>query len=185
MPHSTRLARPGKSDNSGLIGLGILVVIGLLIGGFFLIRYIYRSQVLAPFETSRNEFAALRPNADVNPTEGMCKGNVIALDKGTSQFDHFFFDLPDDLKPADPASVKTVVFLHWSKIKVDEYTGGKPAYQHHCDMDIVDRESKALLRRAHFIGSEPPQTISGRSSSGEGNLPTEQMIAFLRASGKN
>src|SRR5215208_1641288 len=108
MPHNMRLARPGRSDNSGWWGLGILVVIGLVIGGFFLIRHLYRSHVLSPFEASRGELVAMKPPLEVPPTGGPCQGNVMTIDAATGQFDHTYFDFPGELQAPDPASVKTV-----------------------------------------------------------------------------
>ena len=185
MSHHTHRNRKGQVNYSGWIGLAFLLVIGLLVGGFFLIRHLYRAHVLSPFESSRQEFLAARPTPNAFPTEGMCKGNVITIDTATGQFDHIFFDFPSELMAPDPASVQTVVFLNWTKVKIDEYQGGKPAYQHHCDVELVDRESKTLLRRQHFIGGEPPMSIDSRNSSGEGSRPGDAMIQFIKSCRRN
>ncbi len=180
MSSYTRTIRPGASKAGTWIGFGLIVLIAIVIGGFFLVRHLYRTSVLKPFESSLQEYIALQDATKKEPTNKPCQGGVIAIDAGTGTLDHFYFDLPDDLKASDPAAVKTVAFLHWRKDVIDHYTGNKPAYQHKCDVQLVDRASKTLLLKQHFEGSPPPMSISSRSSSGEGSKPTDAIVLFIK-----
>jgi hypothetical protein len=163
------------------IVIGLLIVIGLGVGGYFLVREIYRSSVLRPFQPLLAEFQAMKPQAMDEPNQQPCKGGVITIDVSTSSYDYYFFEMPPELKAADPASVKTIVFLNWSKVEIDKYEGGKPAYKHFCNLEVVDRETKVLLKRENFAGGEPPMTIDSRNSYGEGTKPYDSMTSFIRA----
>jgi hypothetical protein len=175
-----RPTRSGQMNWSSVVILGLFAVILGGVGIFFLVRYIYRSSVLSPFESSRNEFVSLRPQAG-EPTNKPLKGNFIAIDVADNSFDHFYFDLPENLKATTPADVKTVVFLNWTKQQTHTYDpGNKPGYTHSCMVEVVDRETKTLLLRNNFVGGPPPASISGRSSSGEGPKPTDFIIAYLK-----
>lgn len=181
MFRNTRLVRRGEGNWGNIIIIVLVVVIGLAVGGFFLVRYLYRSSVLSPFQSSVNEYTGMKPQADTKVEETPHKGGVIPVDTSDNTIDHFYFDLPENLKASDPASVKTIVFLTWSKQQTHQYSNNKPGYTNFCAVDVVDRETKNLLKRGNFQGPPPPQSISGRSSSGEGARPTEEIVAFLRS----
>ena len=159
----------------------ILVAGGLIVVCYFSVHHLYRWNVFRQFEAARIGYLEMRPDAESRPNGGSCKGNFVTIDSMTRQFDPLFFDLPNDLKAPDSATVNTIVFLTWKRNKVGEYSDRSPMIRHQCYVELVDRESKALLRRDDFLGSQPPQ-FKGKYSSGEGSLPTEEVIGFLQAS---
>lgn len=177
MSSSSRLQRRGEFKMGNWIGIIILVLIGAGVGGFFAVRALYRGQVLSPFQPSLGEYLAARPTGA--PSEQKCKGGIMPIDVANNTIDHLYFDLPDSLRPADPAAVKTIVFLRWERQQTHQY-GTKPGYTNICHVEVVDRETKSFLKQGIFTGPPPPQSISSRSSSGEGARPTDQVISFLQ-----
>jgi hypothetical protein len=171
---------PVENKRSYITGMLLLVILGAGIGGFFLVRSLYRSHVLSSFEYSVMEYVAMRPMG--TPVEQPSKGGIIPIDVASNTIDDFYFDLPDSLKAASPETVKTVVFLRWDREKTHQYVNGKPGYTMICEVELVDRETKQYLKKFVCKGPPPPESIRGRSSSGEGSRPTEQIIQFLKNS---
>ena len=174
----------GQSGSSWLARLGIfgfIVIVALCIGGFFLVRYLYRTAALSPFEASLPRYLAATPKPDDVPKENQpFKPGIIAVDLQSNTLDHFYFDMPDSLRAANPDAVKTVVFLRWEKLQTHKYSNGRPGYTQKCIAHVVDLETKALLKTAQFQGTAPPQSISGRSSSGQGSSPAPDVVLFLQ-----
>jgi hypothetical protein len=176
---SHRPIRSGRTIGCNLIILGIFAVGSCCAGIFYLSQYIYRSYALSPFEPSRAEFVALRPQGG-EPTGHRTKGNFVAIDVADGSFDPFNFDLPDSLKANTPADVKTVIFMTWSKKQTHTYNPGRiPGYTHFCMVEVVDRETKALLLRQEFMGPSPPSSIKN-SSDAEGARPSIGIVGFLK-----
>ncbi len=172
--------RRGKLDWTTIIIILVLVLVGICVGGFFLIRSIYRGSVLSPFNSTLPELVQLRPGGEKNPTNEQCSKGVMFIDTSDNSFDHLYFDTPDDIKAKTPGEIKTVVFLTWVRHQVGTYGANKPAYRNSCKIDVVDRQTKSLLQRNEFWGPTPPTTISSRSSSGEGARPNDDVIQFVR-----
>lgn len=178
MSSLARMIRPGEFKVGNWIGIIVLALIGIAVGGFFAVRSVYRSYELSPFQSSLPDYLAARPSG--GPMDQMCKGGIMPIDSSTNTIDSLFFDLPANLKPANPAAVNTIVFVRWERVQTHTYSNGAAGYTNSCHIEVVDRETKMFLKQAHFTGQPPPQTIRGRSGSGEGPRPTEQVIAFLR-----
>ncbi len=173
--------RRGKIDWTTIIVIVVLVLIGICVGGFFLIRSIYRGSVLSPFNSTLPELLQTRPGGDQTPTNAPCSKGVMFIDTSDNSFDHLYFDTPEEIKAKTPAEIKTVVFLTWTRNQVGTYgPSNKPAYRNSCKVDIVDRQTKTLLQSNTFVGPTPPATISSRSSSGEGARPNDDVIQFVR-----
>jgi hypothetical protein len=167
---------------SWIIRLGIfavIVVIAMCVGAFFLVRHLYRTAALDPFQPALNQYLAVAPQ-DQKPTEGFCKPGMIAVDLRSNTLDHFYFDLPSDVRASNPAAVKTVVFLQWDKIATHKYSNGRPGYTQTCAVDVVDLETKKLLKKALFQGGPPPSSIRSRSQSAQGSSPSDQIVMFLQ-----
>lgn len=171
-----------NSSSSWLAKLGcfgFILVIAMGVGAFFLVRYLYRSAALTPFQPSLDLYLTAVPR-DKTPTGQPFKPGMIAVDLTTNSLDHFFFELPDNLRAANPESVKTVVFLQWDKKETHKYSNGRPGYTQICMVDVVDLETKTLLMRADFQGSPPPSSIRSRSSSAQGSSPADKVVLFLQ-----
>jgi hypothetical protein len=172
-----------NSGVSWILRLGIfavIVVIAMCVGAFFLVRYLYRTAALDPFQPSLQQYLAAAPQGEKKPTEGVCKPGMIAVDLRSSTLDHFYFEMPGDLRASHPASVKTVVFLQWDKIQTHKYSNGRPGYTQTCAVDVVDLETKTLVKKALFQGGPPPSSIRGRSQSAQGSSPSDQVVLFLQ-----
>ncbi len=172
----------GRSGAWWAIRLGIfalVVVIFMCVGAFFLIRLIYRTAALDPFQPSLQQYLAAAPT-DQKPTEEGFKPGMIAVDLQSNSLDHFYFELPNDLRAANPASVKTVVFLRWDKAATHKYSNGRLGYTQMCAVDVVDLETKTLLKSADFQGDPPPSSIGRRSSSATGSSPADKIVLFLQ-----
>jgi hypothetical protein len=158
---------------------GVIICIGLCVGAFFLVRYMYRSAALTPFQPSLDQYLTALPK-DQPATNQPFKPGMITVDLKSSSLDHFYFELPNDLQAANPAAVKTVVFLQWDKVQTHKYGNGRPGYTQVCFVDVVDLETKTLLKSADFKGGPPPSSISSRSSSAQGSSPSDQIVQFLQ-----
>lgn len=158
---------------------GFIVCIALCVGAFFLVRYLYRSAALSPFQASLEQYVAALQK-DQAPSNQPFKPGMIAVDMKSGSLDHFYFDMPEDLRAANPGAVKTVVFLQWEKEQTLKYNNGRPGYTQRCFVDVVDLETKTLLRSADFKGGPPPSSISSRSSSAQGSSPADQIVLFLQ-----
>lgn len=172
--------RPNRISWVTRFGLfGFLVAIALCVGGIFLVRYLYRTAALHPFQSSLEVYLAAAPGEQL-PTEQPPKPGMIAVNIDTKSLDHFYFDLPEDLRAASPADVKTVLFLRWERLQTHKYSSGRPGYTQICQLDVVDLETKKLLKSMDFKGSPPPSSISSRQSSGQGSSPADQVVLFLQ-----
>jgi hypothetical protein len=167
-----------------LVSIVILVLIFGGIGTAILVRKIYRDHAVAPFKEHLAEYASLK--ADGPPARGTRpKGKFIPIDMSTREVDRdIYFDMPDDVKPATPDEVGTVVQLQWNKVQVDQYTNGKGAFRQDCMATVFDRESKKALAGPTLIeGEEPPQSIKS-SESGTGKKPVKRLIEFVQSVGR-
>ncbi len=178
---SSEFPRRGKLDWSTIIIIAVVVVIGICVGGFFLVRSIYRNSVLSPFSSTLPELVQCKPAGEKTPSNEPCSRGVIFIDTADNSYDHLYFDAPDEIKAKTPAEIKTVVFLTWIRNQVGTYgSSNKPAYQNSCKIDVVDRETKKFLQTSTIVGPPPPTTISSRSGSGEGARPNAEVIQFVQ-----
>ena len=180
MRMSSNTARRGKVDWTTIIIIIVVVMIAICVGGFFLVRSIYRGSVLSPFNSTLPELILLRPGGEQQPAGENCSKGVVFVDTSDNSLDHLYFDLPDGVKAATPGEIKTVVFLTWVKQQVGTYgSSNKPAYRNSCKVDVVDRQTKKFLQSNTLMGPAPPTSISSRSGSGEGARPNSEVVQFI------
>jgi hypothetical protein len=109
------------------------------------------------------------------------KGKVIPVSVADREVDWLYYDLPDDLRPAAPDQVGTVVWLRWDKVKVGQYgNNGGDANVQTCDVTVIDLAARRVVDQRRFVGGEPPQS-SRRGSSASGSKPTEPIVAYLKS----
>src|SRR5262249_1488194 len=116
-----------------------LLVIGLGVGGFFGIRYLARQGELGPFNDQIADYTAPATRGAPNKSAYL-KGKVVPVNLKSKDVDWLYYDLPDDLRPASPAEVGTVVWLDWGEVKVGQYgTGGGGAFVQTCKVTVIDK----------------------------------------------
>ncbi len=161
------------------IFLLILLAAGLGVGGFFGIRYLVRQGELGPFNDKIGEYMApAKPKApEDNP---YVKGKVIPVNLKSKDVDWLYYDLPDDLRPASPADVGTVVWLDWGERKVGQYgASGGGAFVQTVRVTVIDKARGAIVGEAYLEGGPPPKT-SRRGASASGSKPTDRVVTYLR-----
>src|SRR5689334_1350329 len=117
---------------------------------------------------------------------------MVVVDMLDGDIDDLHFDLPSDLRASWPGEVTTVVQLHWTHAAVGQYvseqtsdrdpirlpTARGTAYQWKCEVTVMDRATRTILGRSHFMGSRPPERLRGRAGeSASGDKPTDEILA--------
>lgn len=172
-------------NKGALIFWGVVIVIGLCVGGYFGVRSIIRANTVAPFNKQiasyvGNGVPGPGPANNPNKGTGKIKGKVIPIDMTANTVDYIYFDLPDELRPAKPEDVGTVVLLQWGKNQVGTYTGGSAAYQQTVQVTVLDKDTRDIIGQQSFSGSMPPQRKKS-SESGTGSKPETEVINFVKA----
>src|SRR4051812_4829640 len=111
-----------------VIGWTIVVLIGLGIGGFFLVRSMVRSNKVKPFNEHLSSYLeqAKGPAGGAKPGQPI-QGKFITVDMDAREIDYFYFDLPEELRAETPDEVGAVVQMKWAKVDVNKYDNGTPA----------------------------------------------------------
>ena len=145
---------------------------------FAVVRYLVLESRLDPFQPHLAEYTAA---AERGTGEVYRRGKIIPVDRRKDTVDYtFYYQLPRELRAANPEEVGTVVWLDCTASLVGTYTHGGGAYRWYCDVTLVDLPQSLILEEKTFVGSEPPTTNSG-SSNKEGSFPSAEIIAYLEA----
>jgi hypothetical protein len=178
-PRSASVASMDLRVKLILWGVGIVIV--LLVVVFFVTRYLAQVNQTAPFKPFMSAYLA-PPKAAAPGAIPPRVGKMVVIDSGTQEVDWLWFDLPDQMRAANPSQVVTVVLIQWTKTHFGDYDNGAKAYQHSCDVTVIDQATRTVIGTKHFVGSEPPETIQS-SQSGEGSKPTAEVLTFLKKLG--
>jgi hypothetical protein len=91
----------------------------------------------------------------------------------------FMSFVPKTLRATQPNEVEYIVWLDCDRDLVGRYTNGARAYQQVCSVSVIDRASNTVIARSEeFRGSDPPH-MTKSSTFSSGDLPEEEMQAFL------
>jgi len=159
--------------------IGGLVLAVLVAGGIW---YGARTYKRAPFRAQMATYLA-PPAGMANPAGPRpAVKKMVVVDANDKDVDDLHFDLPADLRAANPGEVTTVVWLQWNKATVGTYEGGGNAYQWSCNVTVIDKATRTTLGSQQFTGPAPPQTFYGKAGeSRTGDKPTDQVLNYLRS----
>jgi hypothetical protein len=169
-----------NSKKAKIIGWVLLGLVVAGVAGFFGVRHLMRANRVKPF---KEHLTTYTQNVDQKEKEFTSKqpiGKCITVDMESREVDHIYFDLPDELRAETPDEVRTIVQLYWGKQQVNEYEGGKPAYQQRCDVLVVDKATMSAVAAGTEWGSDPPSQIKSSQSEGSGDKPTDKVVNFLK-----
>jgi hypothetical protein len=166
-----------KQDTGASCLLLLVIIIAALV--FFGIRSGFRRLRSAPFEKHLSEYASIRGLEREQAAEAYIRGKIVAVNRSENQIDDIYFDLPQELRAAQPEEVGTVVWLEWGADRIGMYTDGAGAYAHTCKVTIIDMSIPAIIAERDFRGSRPPETKSG-SGSRYGSKPTDKIVGYLK-----
>jgi hypothetical protein len=173
-------------NKGALIFWGVVILIGIGVASFFGIRYMIRSNTVAPFNKQINNYLSGGvPPAGGNPNDPnqrqKVKGKILPVDVEKKEVDWVYFDLPDEVRPAKPEDIGAVALLRWGKNLVGNYNNNpsNPAYQQTVQVTVVDQNTKTILGQTSFAGSMPPQKKKS-SESGTGSRPDAEIINYLK-----
>lgn len=103
----------------------------------------------------------------------------VVLDAQKREVADLHLDLPESVRAANPAEVGTIVWLVWDEILEGYYTDGAPGYVVTCQVTLIDRESRTMIWRQTFFGSDPPG-VKKHSGAARGSNPSGEVVQFLR-----
>ncbi|HEX2909387.1 MAG TPA: HEAT repeat domain-containing protein [Chloroflexia bacterium] len=158
----------------------ITLAIGLMVISVVSLVLVRQSQA-SPFN---NHLEAFLPDFPEEPgAEAYLRGKVVVVDKTAASLDQTFFDLPDDLRAANPAEVGTIVQIVWEKCEITSYKsscqGYSSGYRHTGKLSIIDRSKGQIVGKATFTGYEPLPAPISRSTTRSGGRPYDDVKKYL------
>jgi hypothetical protein len=128
-----------------LIGAPILLLLAIAVG-----YLIYRESVLAPFKPYLNDYLSFSTTQQGEP---YIRGKVITVDTRRQAVDHLYFDLPPELRAAQPEEVGTVVWVECTSVTtVIRRVGGSTnnTVDYRCEVAVIDKSAAAIVGRETF-----------------------------------
>lgn len=140
---------------------------------------------LQPFKDRVSEYATVpglknRTKSNRYPTKPYIKGKIILIDKSHNKISNIYYELPEELRATKPEEVGTIVWLKCGRDKVGSYTDGEDATVITCQVTVIDKSIPIIVNKTKFKGSEPPQ-VKERGVSGSGEMPTKDIVDYLRS----
>jgi hypothetical protein len=177
------VSEPSTKSRGCLGCFVVVVVVALILGGYFGIRSYGRSSQLKPFAAHLDDYSN-RVGFTSSSQDPYVSGKVMTIDGASGKIDYLLFALPKELRATTPDEVKTVVVLTWRETLAGTYTSGAKGYVATCDVEIVDMANKLILGGQQFSGPEPPST---KTSKGDwhGAKPTSQVVDYISGLPRN
>ena len=145
------------------VKLAILAVIALLIGGGVALWLIpsEEEKKAEVFAGAMEQYLALDdeaghdgPSAGVKPH---FRGKGVAVDLGDRTLDPLHFKLPDALRAETPQEVGMVILVECETEKVDDEDFFANAYDHECDIRIIDKKTREIVYAGGASASAPDE----------------------------
>ena len=160
-----------------------VVVIGVVLGVFFLTRSADRTAQAARFQGNIQQYLAI--NNEPTEQEAYIKGKILVINKKDKTVDdELFFRLPAADRAGSPEEVGTVILVSWGKELAGFYSNkrgdGGGGYVHKCEVTIIDKSISTVIYRRWFNGSLPPLKSSG-SGDRYGSRPVQEIVDYLTA----
>ncbi len=110
---------------------------------------------------------------------GYLRGKAIVIDTFNKVVSPLTLQLPDALRPTQPAEVASVIWMRCTAGMVGRYSSGATANQTACVLTAVDLSAPAIVGVGEVLGPEPPRVITG-SNPGSAAMPSDQeLIAYI------
>ncbi len=139
---------------------------------------------LKPFKDHLPEYltraSAANPDQEGAGAYQPIKGKLIPLDMKAKNIDPVFFDLSADFRPKNPDEIGAIAALWWEERRIGNYGGKGGAYQEHCTIMILDKNTGTVLASRSFAGPMPPST-SRNGASQTGDKPYKEITEFLNS----
>jgi hypothetical protein len=159
-------ARPRRVPSTvwiALAGTGVMVFVccGLpcLLGSFMAHRDTAAQKEAAPFESHLAEYVHLAVQAETQTPSGALRGKLIPVSREPIAVDSaLWFELPADLRAANPQELAAVVLVERYLSNVGYYSKGRgKAHEFGVKIRVVDYPSGKLIAAETFHGSTVPR----------------------------
>ncbi len=114
--------------------------------------------------------------------KGNVKAKVLPLNAKNNEIDGLYNYLPDDLRPANPDEVNTIMWLDCNSDKVWVYDDDSFGYREKCNAYLVDRNTSKIIEVQNFIGEMPPLTKKPGTPDAYGKVLRERYISYIKES---
>jgi len=128
-----------------LVGAPIVLLLAFAVG-----YYLYRESRLAPFKPYLSEYLSFSVAQQGEP---YIRGKVITVDTRSKAPDHLYFDLPKELRAAQPEEVGTVVWVECTSVTtVVRRVGGSTnnTVDYRCEVAVIDKAASAIVGKQRF-----------------------------------
>ncbi len=128
-----------------LIGAPIVLLLAFAVG-----YYLYRESLLAPFKPYLSEYLSF---SAVQQGEPYIRGKVITVDTRSKAVDHLYFDLPKELRAAQPDEVGTVIWVECTSVTtVIRRVGGSTnnTVEYRCEVAVIDKAASTIVGKQTF-----------------------------------
>jgi len=129
-------------------------------------------------ESQKNQFIF---NKDAPRGKGDLKTKVLPLNAENNEIDGLFYQLPDDLRPANIEEVQTILWLDCKNDKVWVYEDDSLGYREKCNGYLVDRDTSKITGVEAFLGEMPPLSKKWGTGDAYGKVLPERYISYLKA----
>lgn len=107
-------------------------------------------------------------------------GKVLPLNVKNNEVDGLYNYLPDDLRPANPDEVKTILWLDCKSDEFGRFEDDTIAYRDKCNAYLVDKNTSKLIAVQGFLGEMPPALKRMGNSYAYGKVLPEEYVSFIR-----